>query len=309
MRAAPSHAGSSPPGKLRGADLVIPAEELEDFDGRDVDGEGLDDDDYDYDEQEWDELDETGRRELTGRGEPVPGARVSQLDDRLAERRRSSRRVLWVRIGSAVGAAAVLAVAIWLVGFSSVLGLRADQVTIEGEGPYLDRDAALAEVLPHVDTPLARLDTASIAEAIVQAPGVKEAEVARSWPNGVTVTLVPREPVAVADAGGEQVDLVGADGVVVATTAADAVPEGLPLLTVDMSQDGAQETVLAVLSVLDELPPELREQVRDAGAASREAMSSACTPVARSCGGVRLRASSRPRCCSPCCRCRRSATT
>ena len=39
-----------------------------------------------------------------------------------------------------------------------------------------------------------------------------------------------------------------------------------------MTQDGAQDTVLAVLSVLDQLPPELREQVRDAGATSPDAI-------------------------------------
>lgn len=208
-------------------------------------------------------------------GEP-PGrgtrSSVSQIDRRLDERRRSARRVVLIRLAIGVGVLAGLAGLAWLVWFSSVLGLRADQIAVEGEGPYLDRARAAAVLEPEVGTPLARLDTGALAAAIEEAPDVADAVVARSWPNGVIATLTPREPVAVADAGGEELDLVGADGVVVATVSAASVPAGLPLLTVDMGRDGARNTVLAVLGVLDQLPPELREQVRDAGATSTDAI-------------------------------------
>ncbi|ROR93840.1 cell division protein FtsQ [Salana multivorans] len=254
----------------RGADLVIPADELADLHA-DWD-EPVPDDDAPREQPEV----APGRPDRAPRA-ALPGrAPVSQLDDRLAERRRARSRVLWTRIGIGVGVLLLLVGAVWAVGFSSLLALRSDRIVIAGEGAYLDRDAAVAVVEEAVGTPLVRLDTAGIAARLEERPDVADAVVTRDWPGGVTATLTPREPVAVAAAadGGESelLDLVGPDGVVVASVAPDAAPGDLPLLTVDMTQDGAQDTVLAVLSVLDQLPPELREQVRDAGATSPDAI-------------------------------------
>lgn len=121
----------------------------------------------------------------------------------------------------------------------------------------------------HEGTPLIRLDTEGIAAQVAALPTVSEASVQRDWPRGARIEIVPRMPVAIAgSAEGESVDLVGADGVVVAQSTPDAVPVGLPWLAIDMAQDDAAETVQTVLDVLGELSPELTGQVSQVSAES-----------------------------------------
>lgn len=276
-------AGETAPGQGAGSghgrDLVLAPEELDAFEG---DGTGS-----------WvsgdpgDPAGGAGRSGRSGRAGPPEGvavetvdplaeeapAPVSTLEDRLAERRRAYRRVLWFRIGAMVAAAALVVLLGWLVFFSPVLALRGDRVAVEGAGPYVDVAAVTALAAAEAGTPLARLDTGAIADAVSGMPAVASATVTRAWPGGLTVAVTPREPVAAAgDPGAEVVGLVGSDGVVVASVPPDAVPPGLPWLTVDMGRDGAEESVAAVLGVLAALPAELTAQLAQAGATSPEAI-------------------------------------
>lgn len=199
---------------------------------------------------------------------------VEDLDARRDERRRAVRRVLWFRIGVLAGVLALVTGAVWVVGFSPVLAVQAEHIEVAGGGPFVDPAAVSAVAQVEVGVPLVRADTSGIAETLEGMPTIESASVLRAWPNGLRIELIPREPVAIAGtADGAAVDLVGADGVTVASVAPEAVPAGLPWLGVDMSQDSAAQAVTAVLGVLAALPPELSGQVASVAATSPQAIS------------------------------------
>lgn len=251
--AAPRRPVASPPA---GDDLVLDLDDAAEFEAlaaRGDDGDTREPADARHPEEE----------------SPSVAAPVSTLATRRREHRRAYWRVLWFRIGIALGVVALLALLVWLVWFSPVLALRADRVTVTGGSTYLDAAAVTEMVAVDDGVPLVRIDTGAHAAAIAQLPAVADVSVTRDWPGGIAVDVTPREPVAIAGSSeGSSVDLVGADGVVVASVPTDAVPAGLPWLAIDMTSDDGAQTVTAVLSVLGALTPQLSEQIAEVRAES-----------------------------------------
>lgn len=225
-------------------------------------------------------LERRADRALGAATQPIPQAGSGSLDalqERLAERRRAQRRTGWFRIGVAALGVALVAALAWLVLASPVLALRTEAVQVEiaegSDAGLVDLTQVTAIAGANSGVPLARLDTGGIAEELRALPAVLDASVERSWPHGVVVEVTPRAPVVLADTGGEMVDLVGADGVVVASVPADQAPGGLPRLAIDMSGPEAAGAVEAVLGVLAALPAPLAAQIAEAGATGPQAIS------------------------------------
>jgi len=124
----------------------------------------------------------------------------------------------------------------------------------------------LAVVQPKDGTPLPRLDTVELRRAILDVPGVRAAEVVRVWPHGLRVTVVSREPVAAVPAE-EGFVLLDVEGVQVGR--AGEPPVGLPVISVPVDDEDAR-AMTAVLTVLQQLPPELAVQVASASAGSQD---------------------------------------
>jgi cell division protein FtsQ len=81
----------------------------------------------------------------------------------------------------------------WVVFFSSWLAV--DGVEVEGaELLSAEEVAAAADV--ELGTPLARVDLDEVTGRVEAIPEVSEAQVHRSWPDTVTITVVERTPVA-----------------------------------------------------------------------------------------------------------------
>ena len=184
---------------------------------------------------------------------------------RFAARARSVRRNAWRPALGVLGAVAVLALVAWVVLGSPLLAAR----TIEAVGtervPVADL-VALGE--PDLGTPLARVDTGALADRVAALPMVRGAEVVRVWPSTLEVRVVERIPLAAVPAP-VGVHVVDADGVVVQVL--DAAPADLPLVEVDVTTAGAA-ALRETTTVLQALPDDVRTQVEQAGAASRDSV-------------------------------------
>jgi cell division protein FtsQ len=190
------------------------------------------------------------------------------LAARLAEKAAADRRLLLRRVGIAVAVVALLAGLTWAVLFSPLLALDGERIQIDGVGGHVDAAQVRAAVEPEIGTPLLRVDTAGVADRVASVTAVESAQVARSWPHGLTVTVVPREPVASAPAEGGWV-LLDDQGVQVTTV--PEPPADLPEVTVPLSTSAETAPALeAVLTVLGSLPADLLSQVAKAGATSAE---------------------------------------
>ncbi|HEU5270604.1 MAG TPA: FtsQ-type POTRA domain-containing protein [Jatrophihabitans sp.] len=142
--------------------------------------------------------------------------------------------------------AAVLALALgvgWLVGFSSVFGVRT--VAVSGEHRVSSAQIVAAARLRH-GAPLARLDTAAVRARIAAIPAVRTVTVGVSYPGTVRIRVTERVAVGYRpDADG--VVLVDAAAVQFATL--PRPPGGLPELAVtgDPVRSAAAATVAAAL--------------------------------------------------------------
>jgi len=172
------------------------------------------------------------------------------------------------------GSLGVLGLA-WLLFLSPVLALDPQQVRITGAGTVVAVDRVSAVVVQRSGTPLPRLDTVALRDAILDVPGVREARVVRNWPRGITIELVSREPVAAvpepaaADGtAGTGFALLDVDGVQVGRV--DAAPDGLPVVEVPV---GDARTITAVLTVLRALPPDLLAEVGKVSAQTQDTVS------------------------------------
>ncbi len=144
--------------------------------------------------------------------------------------------------------------AVYAVFFSPVLGVKA--VTITGAP-----DAVAGKVQAAVDvpngTPLARVDLDGVASRVEAIPEVAAVEVARGWPDTLTVTVTPRVPVAVTSANGRFYLLDDSGDPYLAV---DAPPAGL--INVQLVAPGAGDpSTIAALTVAAALTPDFRVQV------------------------------------------------
>lgn len=119
-------------------------------------------------------------------------------DPRFAERDRKRRRRWWLRITIGVVVVALAAGLVWLVGYSTVLSVRAVEVT--GIEESAEGDVREAARIP-MGRPLIRVDTAGAAERIEQIDRVESVEVKRSWPRTVRIEVTERTPVGFIESG------------------------------------------------------------------------------------------------------------
>lgn len=140
---------------------------------------------------------------------------------RLAVRRRSQRRRRWLRWLWLALAVALVAGAVYLVGFSSVLAVA--RVEISGIEVVAEQEVSEAAAI-ELGTPLVRLDVAGIAERVAGLPPVAEVSVTRQWPDQVTIEITERQARLVIASGSGYL-VADATGVVFDT--AKSRPKGL----------------------------------------------------------------------------------
>jgi cell division protein FtsQ len=161
---------------------------------------------------------------------------------------------------------ALVAVAgIWIVGFSSVFGVRSVQV----QGTHV---LTAAQVRAAADisngAPLIRLDTAAATLRVEKLAVVDSAQVRTSFPSTVVITVVERLPVGYIHRGNRDV-LVDRTGDQYRTV--PTAPAHLPRFVVPSGTD-ARTTGGAVATVAAALPADLRAKLTSIEALDRSAI-------------------------------------
>lgn len=141
-----------------------------------------------------------------GPAAPVPPRNNER--DRFRRRSRARRRRAVRRMILAAAVVAVVAVGVWLVFFSTVLAVSGVQV--RGTQVLSASQVEAAAKVPH-DVPLATVDLAAIEARVEDLAPVQSADVSRSWPHAVLITVHERKAVAFVarDGGYRGVDRAG----------------------------------------------------------------------------------------------------
>jgi cell division protein FtsQ len=151
--------------------------------------------------------------------------------------------------------AAVLAAAGWVVLGPNVLVVRHEVVVGNRTVPAAD---VLAAAAVRRGTPLRSVNTGAAARRVERIPQVLTAEVSRSWPDTLVITITLRTPaLAVPQDGGYAL----IDGHGVAVRWSRDIPAGLPLLLDAPAELAGDRGVRAAVTVLRELPRGLRSLI------------------------------------------------
>lgn len=192
-----------------------------------------------------------GVRGATARGPSgLPSSRA-RFDARAARVRRRP----WVLSALLAVVLAVVAGGVWLVGFSPVLVART--VRVEGV-PARDVAGIVRLAAVPMGTPLAKVNTLTIARRVIVTASLAEVTVSRSWPSTVLISATPRVPVLAVKNPQGQVKVVDSQGVAYATVTKP--PKGVPLI--DTVEDPSSlESMRAAMTVLRALSPRQRDNV------------------------------------------------
>ena len=186
-----------------------------------------------------------------------PAGSATDIDERRRERTRAKRRLALTRTALVLGALAAVALVVWGVFFSPLFALSASSVRVSGvEGTSVDAARVASAVAVFEGTPITRLDTGRVREAVMADVAVKNAVVSRRWPSGLTIEITARQG-AMYEAAGSAYALVDSEGVAFAT--ADAPPTGLPLVA--LPEGDRQQAAADVLEAWDALDGGVRQEV------------------------------------------------
>jgi cell division protein FtsQ len=161
----------------------------------------------------------------------------------------------------------VLALLVWLVAFSSVLGVRT--VNVVGARTVTAEQVRAAAGI-RTGAPLARLDLGAISSRLSAVAPIRTVTVSRSYPASVTIRITERAAIGYRPVdgavGGGPVLLVDRDNVAFRTVA--GAPAGLPRLVVPAA--GAPSTAAA--GVAGVLPGKILKSLSSISAPSEESV-------------------------------------
>jgi len=150
---------------------------------------------------------------------------------------------------------AMVAGAVWLVFFSSVLTVR--DVQVAGVRTMPADTVTQAAAVP-LGQPLARVDVDQVQQRVEKLPVVKHAEISRSWPHTVSITVTERTPVAAVRSGGTY-RLIDAEGVMYRTV--DQADKRLPVMTIGTQPAVAHDAATEAAAVVAAMPHRLVARV------------------------------------------------
>lgn len=172
---------------------------------------------------------------------------------RFARRQWARRWLAWKPVVAVLLLLACLVGAIWTVFFSSVLAVEG--VAVDGTKLLTPNQVRTAAAVPTGD-PLARVDLDRVRSRVEALAAVKSADVTRTWPHEVLITVEERVAVAVVEIGGR---IRGMDDSGVVFVDYQKAPTGLP--HVRSSTDTRADALQEAARVISALPSDLDAKV------------------------------------------------
>ena len=215
-----------------------------------------------------------------GRGAAVAGVSASSRA-RFERRAAQVRRRPWRLVGVVLGLLALVAAAVWAVGFSPLLATRT--VTVTGLSDPAEQRGVAEAARVAVGTPLARVDTGGAAERVGRLPTVASVTVSRSWPSTIVVSVQRKVPVLTVKNSQGQLQVVDASGQPYETV--DAVPPGVAQVNATTTAPDPAG-IRAAISILSLLPAALRTQVTEVTVTSADLVTLQLGPVTVVWGGL-----------------------
>jgi cell division protein FtsQ len=192
------------------------------------------------------------RADTTGTPPAVDPATIRSRK-RFARRQWARRWLAWRRVVALLLLMALMAGAVWLFYFSDVLAVK--DVEVQGTRTLSGEEVREVAAVPS-GLPLARVDLDAIRARVEALAVVRDADVTRTWPDGVLVDVEERVAIAVIEIGGRTRGM-DAEGVVFRDY--PKPPPGMPQVRTSTGtrSDALREAAL----VVEALPTEISRRV------------------------------------------------
>jgi len=182
------------------------------------------------------------------------------LSEKIRTRKRAERRRFARRIMILVGIVALIAGAGWVLFYSSLFAVKAENISVTVDDPSgLVDEARVTEIVAQSEgTPVLRLNSGELEGTLESIPEIESATVAGAFPTGIDVSITAREAVACVGSADSCVG-IAADATQLEIT--DELRGSLPRLTIDLDSERAEQHLDGLLLALDSLPDSVRAQV------------------------------------------------
>jgi cell division protein FtsQ len=179
---------------------------------------------------------------------PDSSSKASDVPQKAEGSARASR---WRAAFFGLAAVGIILGVAWALLGSKLLVVRSVEVTGTRLVPKSEV-SGIADV--PLGTPLASVDTSAVERRVESIRQVASADVAKSWPDGLTITVRERVPAVAVRMSGRGYDLIDSAGVIVRWSR--SLPAGLPLLSTSVSGGDLRGDpgVRLAAAVLGELP-------------------------------------------------------
>lgn len=173
----------------------------------------------------------------------------------------------------AAGALVISGVVIWAVWFSSIFAVDQVRAVKSDNSSLTPEQVREVQLTAGIETgePIAWVDADSAAQDVANLPWIKSVEVRRGWPNEIVIAVEMRTPVARVSvdngAGASGEVAVDSEGITFNAQNIDGQKiKDLPLI------DAQGDALVAAVTVLTSLPPDLAKKVESMSAESRDAV-------------------------------------
>lgn len=171
-----------------------------------------------------------------------------------------------------IAVVAVLSI-IWVLLFSSVFRLKAENIEISGSNEWVSKKKIADIASSQVDKSLFLVSSQEVINQLNDIPGVTEANVTKNFPQGLRITVRAQKPAAMLKANGSNnLTAVDSQGRVLNTVAGASI-QGIPVIEVqEVGRNITNKAVLEAVKIVSSLSSQLRSRVTKVTAKTQDSI-------------------------------------
>lgn len=193
---------------------------------------------------------------------------LSEAEQLVIERRKTSFK----RAAAVVAGAVLLFFIAWALAFSPALQVSMKDVTVKGTNQWVSEQQVRAAIKGRLDRSLILIPSKELKEPIEQIRTVDEVKIERTLPHHITIHVVTRTPQAVLKDASGKFTVVDKNSVIMGQVKQPI--SNAPVISVnEVNQALRTDAIQQTLKVLSSMNPELRANMSEVSAVTRDSIS------------------------------------
>lgn len=203
----------------------------------------------------------------------VERPKIIDFAARLKEKKNAYLRITLKKLLYVLIAVVAVLSIIWVLLFSSVFRLKAENIEISGSNEWVSKKKIADIASSQVDKSLFLVSSQEVINQLNDIPGVTEANVTKNFPQGLRITVRAQKPAAMLKANGSNnLTAVDSQGRVLNTVAGASI-QGIPVIEVqEVGRNITNKAVLEAVKIVSSLSSQLRSRVTKVTAKTQDSI-------------------------------------